>query len=88
MNSLTRNGCLLALTGLIGCGQPLHQQYDFGRAYMDAFNTQADLTRPSAENAGYAISGTEGIELRQRVTEEATDVETTQPQTTQTVGFN
>ena len=88
MNSLTRNGCLIALTGLIGCGQPLHQQYDFGRAYMDAFNAQADLTRPSAEDASYAISGTEGLELRQRVTEEATDTETAQPETTQNIAVN
>ncbi|MEL6346034.1 MAG: hypothetical protein AAFV53_23185 [Myxococcota bacterium] len=66
----------LLLWGLMGCGQPLHLQYDHGRAFYTTKMIQADLDRPSAQGGAYALSGDEGIALRQRVIEESTDAET------------
>ena len=66
---------LALLLGLAGCAQPVHQQYDFGRAYMTTIQVQSDLTRPLDNAEAYALSGVEGIELRQRVIEESTDAE-------------
>lgn len=74
---------LVAIALFTGCGQPLHQQYDLGRAYTESMQIQADLTRPSVEGADYALSGVEGLELRQRVTESSTDTETATTETTQ-----
>lgn len=62
---------LLAL--LAGCAQPTHLQYDFGRAYMEAGTTQANLDRPSAARAVYSLSGTEGEQLRKNVEQETTE---------------
>lgn len=62
---------LLAL--LTGCAQPTHLQYDFGRAYMEAASTQANLDRPSAARAVYSLSGTEGEQLRKNVEKETTE---------------
>ena len=75
----------LAVSLLSSCGQPLHLQYDYGRAYTDAMLTQADLTRPSAVDSAYPLTGFEGLELRLRVTEESTDAESGNAEATQTV---
>ena len=69
---------LVGAAALTGCAHPEHLQYDFGRSYMDALTTQADLGRPSVADAAYPLSGFEGIELRMRVTEESTDEESGQ----------
>jgi len=74
---------LALLLGLVGCTQPLHQQYDLGRAYTEAFNAQADLSRDHVTNVGYELSGVEGLELRQRVVEESTDAESGEAEVTQ-----
>lgn len=74
---------IVAFAMLTGCAQPVHQQYDFGRAYTEAMQVQADLSRPGYDEATYALSGTEGLELRQRVTEESTDTESGTTETTQ-----
>ncbi len=65
----------LALLGLAGCASPTHLQYDFGRAYTDTLAIQSDLQRASAAGDAYPFGGIEGLELRQRVTEETTDAE-------------
>lgn len=57
------------------CTRPQRLQYDYSRSYAQAFNTQADLTRASVDDAIYHISGTEGILLRQNVLTETTDTE-------------
>ncbi len=66
---------LAALLLLAGCAQPVHLQYDFGRASSAAFRTQADLGRASVANAQYPLSGEEGLALRQSVVKETTDEE-------------
>jgi len=67
----------LALVALVapGCLGHSQLQYDVGRAYEAAFAAQANLGRPSAADAAYGLSGEEGLELRARVTETATDTE-------------
>lgn len=74
---------LLALT--IGCGQPLHLQYDFGRTYMEVAEVQANLDRPSVSDAVYPLSGTEGEKLRQNVEESTTEVKSGDPTSTEKV---
>lgn len=72
---------LLVLAGLTltsGCGNPMNLGYDFGRAYTGAFQTQADLTRPSVAAAQYRMSGIEGTMIRLRLELEAGDAESDQ----------
>jgi len=76
------SGAIVLPTMTIGCGQPVRLQYDFGRAYMTAMTTQANLTRTTVVEANYPLSGVEGVELRMRVVEESTDAETGQAQMT------
>ena len=75
---------LALVLGLAGCSQPLHMQYDHGRAYAAALQAQADLTRPTVADAGYPLNGVEGLEIRQRVIEESTDAESGTAEYTQT----
>ena len=70
------NRVLIALLFAAGCAQPTHLQYDFSRSFNAAFTAQADLTRPSAANGAYGLSGTEGLALRQSVVTATTDKET------------
>ncbi len=65
----------LALLAATGCGKGLHEQYDHGRAYREAFEQQPDLTRPEAQDDAYPLSGEEGEALRERVEETSTDAE-------------
>lgn len=57
----------LIATSLIGCAQPVHLQYDFGRAYTESMRTQANLDRPTVAQSNYPLSGTEAILIRQNV---------------------
>lgn len=66
---------LLVVAGATGCAHPQHLQYDFGRSYTQVMVMQADLGRPSVAGSEYHLTGFEGIELRQRVSEQATDEE-------------
>ena len=74
---MTRGFIIVAafVGSLAGCGQPARLQYDFSRCYTETMQTQADLGRPTVAASAYPLSGFEGIELRQRVTEESTDTE-------------
>ena len=67
---------LLALPLVGACGSPVHLSYDYGRAYTAAFGAQADLTRPSVATGGHSLEGIEGVNIRLRVIQEATDKET------------
>lgn len=58
---------LLSLVSLAGCAQPVHLQYDFGRAYTESMQVQANLDRPTAAQANYPLSGTEAILIRANV---------------------
>jgi hypothetical protein len=59
----------------LACGSPTHLQYDHGRASAQAFSTQADLERESVQDAEYALMGLEGLIIRYRAAESATDKE-------------
>lgn len=60
-----------ALAG--GCKPPLHLSYDYGRAYVETFRVQADLTRPSVQYAGYSLYGSEAAAIRLNVESAATE---------------
>ncbi len=64
-------GSLLAMA----CGEPAHLQRTYGQAYTEAFTQQVDLDRPAAQDAQYALTGEEGLALRQRVAEATSDAE-------------
>lgn len=49
----------------VGCAQPLHLQYDFGRATSDLARIQGDLTRPSVADDAYVVEGSEALLLRE-----------------------
>lgn len=72
---MTRPALLAALLPLGACAAGGHLQYDHGRAYEAALAAQADLMRPAAADGAYPITGFEGLLLRQRATEDATDKE-------------
>lgn len=73
---------IAALALATSCGHPQTLSYDYGRAYDAAFAAQADLTRASAADLDYPLSGVEGIELRRRVEESTTDEESGRAETT------
>lgn len=70
---------------LAACGHPRQLQYDYGRSYEASLATQADLARPSAADAAYALSGVEGIALRTLATKSSTDEESANPEATKTI---
>jgi len=78
-------GLLAGGVALTGCTQPLHLQYDYSRSYTECMNIQADLSRESVSEQDYVLSGTEGLELRQRATESATDQESAEAELTSSV---
>jgi hypothetical protein len=75
-------GLLVGGATLTGCTQPLHLQYDYSRTYTECMTIQADLSRESVSELDYVLSGTEGLELRQRATESATDQESAEAELT------
>lgn len=66
---------LLFALALAGCSQPLHMQYDFGRASWESAQIQADLSRESVAESLYPLTGSEAALLRKNVEESSTDVE-------------
>lgn len=66
---------MLLLTLSLGCGSPQHLQYDHGRAFREATQTQTDLTRASAQDELYPLNGMEGLAIRYRAVEAAGDKE-------------
>lgn len=72
-----RTMLFLTATGLAltGCGHKRVMQVGHGDAFDAAMAIQADRGRPTVADSAYPLTGFEGIELRLRVTEEATDEE-------------
>ena len=58
-----------------GCVSPIHLTYDYGRAYTASIVEQADLTRPSVAELNIFLYGKEAEQIRIRVKEKSTDVE-------------
>ena len=69
------HAALIMALGAASCAQPLHMQYDFGRAYMTTLRTQADLTRPSIVNEVYFLYGPEAAAIRINVETATTEAE-------------
>jgi hypothetical protein len=61
-----------------GCAEPAHLQRSYGASTHQAFTTQADLERPSVAEHATALTGEEGLALRQRVAEATSDEATGQ----------
>lgn len=76
---------MITLLLVLACGQPTHLQYDFGRAYSEALNTQATLDRESVKNDAYPISGEEALAARANALKAASDEEEGAPTVTATV---
>lgn len=77
---------LFASALVSGCASPLHLQYDYGRAYTESIVAQADLTRPAVAESQYSLYGREAEEIRVRVQEKATDVESGRAEATGSIG--
>jgi len=78
---------LLVLTlPAVACGHPRQLQYDHGRAFEATLAAQADLDRPGAEDAAYALTGEEGMALRALATQSATDQESGETEATASIG--
>ena len=77
---------ILPLTFLLGCGSPLHLQYDHGRASSQAFSAQGNLARPGIEDDAVPLSGAEAMEIRSRVFEQSTDAESGKAEYVQEIG--
>jgi len=58
-----------------GCVSPIHLTYHYGRAYTASIVEQADLTRPSVAELNIFLYGNEAEQIRIRVKEKSTDVE-------------
>ena len=48
---------------LVGCGSPVHLQYDHSRASSQAFSAQGNLARPGIEDDAVPLSGAEAMEI-------------------------
>ena len=77
---------LIPMMLLIGCGSPMHLQYDHGRASSQAFSAQGNLARPGIEDDAVPLSGTEAMEIRSRVFEKSTDTESGKAEYVQEIG--
>ena len=71
---------------LVGCGSPLHLQYDHGRASDAAFEAQANRTRTAVSGSAYTLTGTEALEIRSRVFEQMSDTESGKAEYVQVIG--
>ena len=66
----------------LACSQPIHMQYDFGRASWEMAQIQADLSRESVAASVYPLTGNEATLLRQNVEKSSTDVESGEVEST------
>ena len=76
---------MITLLFVLGCGQPTHMQYDFGRSYNESLTTQSTLDRASAVDDAYAIGGAEALITRENARKASNDVEKGVPTVTATV---
>ncbi len=73
MNRPSTIAAAALLAATTGCIEPAHLQDTHGLSYTQAFTQQPDLGRASAQEGGYALTGTEGLEVKARSAEAATD---------------
>ncbi|MDP2313335.1 MAG: hypothetical protein Q8P41_10550 [Pseudomonadota bacterium] len=59
----------------LACAQPVHYQYDFGRASWESARIQADLARESVAESVYPLSGMEAAKMRENVDKSTSDEE-------------
>ena len=78
MNRFLLLTALAAATLAGGCIRPNRLQYDYGRAYSEAYSLQSDLSRASVKDNVPALSGVEGMALRAAVVEETSSSKTGQ----------
>ena len=78
MNRFLLLTALAAATLAGGCIRPNRLQYDYGRAYSEAYSVQADISRASVKDNVPALSGVEGMALRAAVVEETSSTKTGQ----------
>lgn len=71
---------LAAGAALSGCAHHQFMQPGHSETFNEVMAVQADLGRPTVANAAYPLTGFEGLELRQRVTEQSTDTESGDPE--------
>lgn len=57
----------------LGCAQPLHLQYDYGRAFAESMSLQMDRQRPAVAKSEYELAGAEGLKLRENVEKATTE---------------
>ena len=74
---------MMTLLLALACSQPLHMQYDYGRASRESAQIQADLSRASVAESLYPLSGTEATLLRQNVEKSSTDQESGEVESTE-----
>ena len=60
---------------LVACAQPVHMQYDFGRATWETARIQSDLSRESVADSVYPLSGKEAQTMRENSEKASSDVE-------------
>jgi len=77
---------MIPLFALMGCGSPVHLQYDHGRASSQAFSAQGNLARPGIEDDAVPLSGAEAMEIRSRVFEQSTNAESGKAEFVQEIG--
>jgi hypothetical protein len=70
MNRFLVLSALAAAALASGCIRPNRLQYDYGRSFSEAYAVQADTTRASVKDNTPALSGAEGLALRQAVVEQ------------------
>lgn len=76
---------IAGLAALSACGHPHHLSADYGESFRATFEAQTDLTRASAVDDQYTLSGMEAMEIRMRVQEAASDEADTTPEATSTI---
>jgi hypothetical protein len=67
---------------LLACTQPVHLQYDYGRALAESQRIQADLSRASVAESLYPLSGAEAEKIRMNAEKAASDEESGQQEAT------
>ena len=60
---------------VLACAQPVHLQYDFGRANWEMTRIQADLSRESVADSVYPLSGKEAQKMQENVEKATSDQE-------------
>ena len=73
---MTQRLSVIVLLAATACAPRTSLRPDFGESYAETFQAQTDLNRGTLTAPAYALSGEEGLALRARLAEEASDAET------------